>query len=147
MRRMGAKKPPLPRRGPGSDAVGLTVLLRRAAFVERMKFDAIILFTALWLVLVYAPVTHWVWGGGWDAADGRDRSRGRHHGHAVAFGVWRGGLRRSQRDEYPPQLLVQVECVGFTLLWSGVVSVLIILLVKKTVGLRVGEVAETTGLD
>ena len=35
------------------------------AFVERMKFSAIILFTALWLVLVYAPVTHWVWGGGW----------------------------------------------------------------------------------
>jgi len=35
------------------------------AFVERMKFGAIILFTALWLVLVYAPVTHWVWGGGW----------------------------------------------------------------------------------
>ena len=35
------------------------------AFVERMKFSAILLFTALWLVLVYAPVTHWVWGGGW----------------------------------------------------------------------------------
>ncbi len=35
------------------------------AFVERMKFSAILLFTALGLVLVYAPVTHWVWGGGW----------------------------------------------------------------------------------
>ncbi len=36
------------------------------AFVERMKFSAILLFTALWLVLVYAPVTHWVWAeGGW----------------------------------------------------------------------------------
>ncbi|MGE9292719.1 MAG: ammonium transporter, partial [Puniceicoccales bacterium] len=35
------------------------------AFVERMKFSAVILFTALWLILVYAPVTHWVWGGGW----------------------------------------------------------------------------------
>ena len=35
------------------------------AFVERMKFSAILLFTALWLVFVYAPVTHWVWGGGW----------------------------------------------------------------------------------
>lgn len=35
------------------------------AFVERMKFTAILLFTALWLILVYAPVTHWVWGGGW----------------------------------------------------------------------------------
>ena len=35
------------------------------AFVERMKFSAIILFTVLWLLLVYAPVAHWVWGGGW----------------------------------------------------------------------------------
>jgi Amt family ammonium transporter len=36
------------------------------AFVERMKFSAILLFTALWLVVVYAPVTHWVWAeGGW----------------------------------------------------------------------------------
>jgi len=35
------------------------------AVVERMKFGAILLFSALWLVVVYAPVTHWVWGGGW----------------------------------------------------------------------------------
>ena len=35
------------------------------AVVERMKFGAIMLFSALWLILVYAPVTHWVWGGGW----------------------------------------------------------------------------------
>ena len=36
------------------------------AFVERMKFSAILLFTALWLIVVYAPVTHWVWAeGGW----------------------------------------------------------------------------------
>lgn len=35
------------------------------AVVERMKFGAIMLFSALWLALVYAPVAHWVWGGGW----------------------------------------------------------------------------------
>ena len=35
------------------------------AVVERMKFGAIMLFSALWLIVVYAPVTHWVWGGGW----------------------------------------------------------------------------------
>jgi Amt family ammonium transporter len=33
------------------------------AFVERMKFSAVILFTILWSILVYAPVCHWVWGG------------------------------------------------------------------------------------
>lgn len=35
------------------------------AVVERMKFGAIMLFSALWLALVYTPVCHWVWGGGW----------------------------------------------------------------------------------
>ncbi len=35
------------------------------AVVERMKFGAVMLFSALWLFLVYTPVTHWVWGGGW----------------------------------------------------------------------------------
>ena len=35
------------------------------AVVERMKFGAIMLCSALWMVVVYAPVTHWVWGGGW----------------------------------------------------------------------------------
>lgn len=40
------------------------------AFVERMKFSAILLFSALWLVVVYTPVAHWVWGGGWMQKDG-----------------------------------------------------------------------------
>ena len=35
------------------------------AVVERMKFGAILMFSALWLALVYTPVAHWVWGGGW----------------------------------------------------------------------------------
>ena len=35
------------------------------AVVERMRFGAIMLVSGLWLVLVYAPVAHWVWGGGW----------------------------------------------------------------------------------
>ena len=34
------------------------------AFAERMKFSAMLLFSGLWMVLVYAPVCHWVWGGG-----------------------------------------------------------------------------------
>lgn len=35
------------------------------AFPERMKFGAVVIFSGLWLLLVYAPVTHWVWGNGW----------------------------------------------------------------------------------
>jgi Amt family ammonium transporter len=34
------------------------------AYVERIKFSAVVLFTSLWLVLVYAPSAHWIWGGG-----------------------------------------------------------------------------------
>lgn len=43
----------------------ITPALIVGGFAERMKFSSIMLFSALWLVLVYAPVTHWVWGGGW----------------------------------------------------------------------------------
>ncbi|MCY3838131.1 MAG: ammonium transporter [Gammaproteobacteria bacterium] len=35
------------------------------AFVERMRFSAVLLFTGAWSLLVYSPVAHWVWGGGW----------------------------------------------------------------------------------
>jgi len=43
----------------------ITPALIIGAFAERMKFSAMMLFSALWLIVVYAPVTHWVWGGGW----------------------------------------------------------------------------------
>lgn len=43
----------------------ITPALIVGAFAERMKFSVVLLFSALWLILVYAPVCHWVWGGGW----------------------------------------------------------------------------------
>jgi ammonium transporter, Amt family len=43
----------------------ITPALIVGAFAERMRFGAVLLFTALWLFLVYVPVAHWVWGGGW----------------------------------------------------------------------------------
>jgi len=43
----------------------ITPALIVGAFAERMRFSAMLLFSALWLIVVYAPVTHWVWGGGW----------------------------------------------------------------------------------
>ena len=43
----------------------ITPALIIGAFAERMKFSAMLLFSALWVMLVYVPVTHWVWGGGW----------------------------------------------------------------------------------
>ena len=43
----------------------ITPALVVGAFAERMKFSALLLFSGLWLTLVYVPVAHWVWGGGW----------------------------------------------------------------------------------
>ena len=43
----------------------ITPALIVGGFAERMKFSAMLLFSAIWLLAVYVPVTHWVWGGGW----------------------------------------------------------------------------------
>jgi Amt family ammonium transporter len=43
----------------------ITPALVVGGFAERMKFSAMMLFSILWLVLVYLPLCHWVWGGGW----------------------------------------------------------------------------------
>jgi Amt family ammonium transporter len=48
----------------------ITAALISGAIVERMRFSAYMLFIALWAVVVYAPVAHWVWGGGWLATLG-----------------------------------------------------------------------------
>ncbi|MCY4476590.1 MAG: ammonium transporter [Gammaproteobacteria bacterium] len=43
----------------------ITCALIVGGFAERMRFSAMVLFSILWSLLVYAPVCHWVWGGGW----------------------------------------------------------------------------------
>jgi ammonium transporter, Amt family len=43
----------------------ITAALISGAIVERMRFSAYLLFISLWSVAVYAPIAHWVWGGGW----------------------------------------------------------------------------------
>ena len=43
----------------------ITPALIIGAFAERIKFSSVLIFSTLWLLFVYAPVTHWVWGGGW----------------------------------------------------------------------------------
>ncbi len=46
----------------------ITPALIVGAYVERIRFGAMLTFSGLWLLVVYAPVAHWVWGGGWLAA-------------------------------------------------------------------------------
>ncbi|MEG6550617.1 ammonia channel protein, partial [Desulfocurvibacter africanus] len=43
----------------------ITPALITGAFAERMRFGAFLVFSTLWLILVYSPMCHWVWGGGW----------------------------------------------------------------------------------
>ncbi len=43
----------------------ITPAIITGAFAERMKFSGYLLFVVLWITLVYAPIAHWVWGGGW----------------------------------------------------------------------------------
>jgi Amt family ammonium transporter len=49
---------------------GITVALVLGAVVDRLKFSSWIVFTVLWLILVYCPIAHWAWGGGWMGAMG-----------------------------------------------------------------------------
>ena len=48
----------------------ITPALITGAFADRMKFSALLWFSGLWVLLVYAPITHWVWGGGFLGNDG-----------------------------------------------------------------------------
>ena len=48
----------------------ITPAIIAGAFAERMKFSALLIFMGLWLVFVYAPIAHWVWGGGFLGAAG-----------------------------------------------------------------------------
>jgi Amt family ammonium transporter len=48
----------------------ITPTLIIGAFPERVKFSFVVMFSALWLILVYLPVAHWIWGGGWMAQKG-----------------------------------------------------------------------------
>jgi ammonium transporter, Amt family len=43
----------------------ITPALIVGAFAERMKFSAMLWFSGLWLIIVYMPICHWIWGGGW----------------------------------------------------------------------------------
>lgn len=94
------------------------------ALVERMKFGSIMLFTALWLVLVYAPVTHWVWGGGWLQDMGVKDLAGGIVVHATAgvtalvLAIILGKRRGFPEHPHPPHRPGMVF-IGAAMLWVG----------------------------
>ncbi len=99
----------------------ITVALASGAFIERMKFSAWVLFTVLWMTLVYLPVAHWVWGGGFLAELGAlDFAGGTvvhiNAGIAALVGALVLGKRREAALK-PSNLTLVVTGAG--LLWFG----------------------------
>lgn len=102
----------------------ITPALIAGAFAERMKFSALLLFTALWSIVVYAPVAHWVWGGGFLGSRGVLDFAG---GTVVHINAGVAGLvcalvvgRRKGfgTENMAPHNLV-LTMVGASLLWVG----------------------------
>ncbi len=102
----------------------ITPALIVGAYVERIKFAAVLLFSALWLLIVYAPVAHWVWGGGWLAERGALDFAGGMVVHVTA-GVsavtiaWMLGGRVGFPDEIRPPHAPWMVMVGASMLWIG----------------------------
>ncbi|CAI8301644.1 MAG: Ammonia channel [Opitutia bacterium UBA7350] len=102
----------------------ITPALVVGAFVERMKFSAVLLFSALWLIVVYAPVVHWVWGGGWLMEKGVLDLAGGIVVHATA-GISALVLAKclGPREGFPTKLHVPhnpgMVMIGASMLWVG----------------------------
>jgi Amt family ammonium transporter len=97
----------------------ITAALISGAVVERMRFSAYLVFICLWAVLVYSPLCHWVWGGGWLADMGAlDFAGGTvvHVNAGVAALV--AAICVGKRRDYPSQALLPHN-VPFTLLGAG----------------------------
>ena len=102
----------------------ITPALIVGAYVERIKFSAVLIFSGLWLLLVYAPVTHWVWGGGWLAEKGVLDFAGGIVVHVTA-GVaalviaWQLGPRDGFPENNKPPHAPWMVMVGACMLWVG----------------------------
>ncbi|MEY4708007.1 MAG: hypothetical protein RJB58_1730 [Pseudomonadota bacterium] len=102
----------------------ITPALIVGAYVERIRFAAVLLISGLWMLIVYAPVVHWVWGGGWLAQMGVMDFAGGIVVHVTA-GVsalviaW----MLAPRQEFPhgirPPHAPWMVMVGASLLWVG----------------------------
>ena len=102
----------------------ITPALIVGAFAERMRFSALLLFTSLWIVFVYFPVAHWIWGGGWLAEMGfRDFAGGAvvhvTAGVAALVAALVIGNRRGFPDMPMPPHNLTMTVTGACMLWVG----------------------------
>lgn len=102
----------------------ITPALIVGAFAERMRFAAVLLFSVLWFLVVYAPVCHWVWGGGWLADLGLLDFAGGTVVHvnagvaAIVAAVVLGNRRGFPTTAMPPHNMT-MAVTGAAMLWVG----------------------------
>ncbi|MFM8552552.1 MAG: ammonium transporter [Nitrospiraceae bacterium] len=102
----------------------LTPALIAGAFAERIRFNAVLLFAGLWSIFIYAPLAHWIWGGGWLSKLGSLDFAGGAVVHisagaaalACALAV---GRRRGWRTDYMPPHNLPFVLLGTGLWWFG----------------------------
>ena len=102
----------------------ITPALVVGGFAERMRFGACLLFAALWFLAVYAPVCHWVWGGGWLAELGVKDFAGGIVVHITAgAGALTAALVLGSRRGFPHQVSpphnMTLTVAGAGMLWVG----------------------------
>ena len=102
----------------------ITPALIVGGFAERMRFSAVLLFSVIWLIVVYAPVCHWVWGGGWLSEMGLLDFAGGTVVHinagiaAIVAAVVLGNRRGFPTTAMPPHNLT-MTVTGASMLWVG----------------------------
>ena len=102
----------------------ITPALIVGGFAERMKFSAVLWFSTIWLLLVYAPVCHWVWGGGWLGEMGLLDFAGGTVVHinagvaAIVAAVVLGNRRGFPTTAMPPHNMT-LTVAGASMLWVG----------------------------
>ena len=102
----------------------ITPLLLTGAIAERMKFSAFVIFIAAWSILIYYPLAHWIWGGGWLGQLGVvDFAGGIVIHTSVGMGALAAALVLGRRLNYGPSIMVPhslpIAVLGSSLLWLG----------------------------
>jgi Amt family ammonium transporter len=102
----------------------ITPALIAGALADRMKFSAFMWFMSLWLLLVYCPIAHWVWGGGWLGAMGAlDYAGGTvvhlNAGTAALVTCLMLGKRKGYGTENMAPHNLVLSVIGASLLWVG----------------------------
>jgi ammonium transporter, Amt family len=102
----------------------ITVALISGAVADRMRFSAFLIFACLWLIVVYAPIAHWVWGGGFLGAAGvLDFAGGTvvhlNCGVAALVAAYVVGARRGYGTDNMAPYNLTLAVIGTGMLWVG----------------------------